>query len=329
MANRWLKRATAAAAAVGLTLVFGGGTAWAASSRGVVSAFTDGTTVVWNGNGTNEDGTCKNVGSSDDLDPSANQEGWVFILTHPAGDTSDLTFDFNPDAVTPSPVAGDKKGNGSIHFVVYTPIGAALQTAQATNGTADSVLTVSHCEDGSKVPPTPESSLTSEVHLANHTVIDDSSNPGTAPADVHDQVTLTVTGVDFWSGKITENFYKNNECQGYTADHTTFDVDQSTTMPLEDLLPEPGLAEGEYSYQATFVDVDDDTLSVEGACEPFKIVDAPSTTVTTTPPTTTSTAHLPVTGSSLTGILVAGVALIAAGGATLFLLRRRRATEGQ
>jgi LPXTG-motif cell wall-anchored protein len=324
MANRWLRRASAAAAVVGLALVFGGGTAWAVPSRAMTAL--DNPTIIWDHHGTNADGICSNIGNSDDLNPPQGQEGWVFILTSPAGDTSTLTFDFNPDAITQSPLSpGEKEANGSIHFVVYTPLGAALQSASATNGTGNSQLNVSHCENGTPVgtppppPPSIKSSITSEVRLANNKVIDDSSNPGTAPADVHDSVTVTVTGLDFWSGTINETFYDTNNCDSKIIDSATVDVDQSTTMPV-DVLPETKLPAGEYSYQAMFVDKNNDVLSTSGVCEPFKIVAAP----TPTPPTTTSTPSLPVTGSSLTGILVAGVVLIAGGGAILLVMRRRR-----
>src|SRR5262249_27348139 len=171
---------------------------------------------------------------------------------------------------------------------------------------------VSHCTGGTPVgtppstPPPPKSSITSEVRLANNKVIDDGSSPGTAPADVHDVVTLTVTGLDFWSGTITETFYHTNNCDSAIIGTATVDVDQTTPMPI-DILPETGLPAGEYSYQARFVDKNNDVISTDGVCEPFKIVAAP----TTTPTTTTSTPGLPVTGSSLTVILVAGVVLIA------------------
>jgi LPXTG-motif cell wall-anchored protein len=315
MANRWLRRASAAAAAVGLALVFGGGTAWAAGS-----------TVTWTGNGTNH-GICENVGPSDDLHPQAGQQGWLFILTSPFDNSgSTLTVTFDPaGSVPPSPVPNlPKNGNGSYHFAVYSSLGAKLVSASATNGTqGQSILTVSHCTDGTPVgtppstPPPPKSSITSEVQLANNKVIDDSKNPGTAPADVHDAVTVTVTGLDFWSGTLNETFYHTNNCDSAVIDTATVDVDQSTTMPI-DVLPETKLAAGEYSYQARFVDQNPeaDEISTNGVCEPFKIVAAPTPTPTTP--------GLPVTGSSLTGLLVAGVVLIAAGGAILFVMRRRR-----
>ncbi|MEV0649740.1 LPXTG cell wall anchor domain-containing protein [Phytomonospora sp. NPDC050363] len=56
----------------------------------------------------------------------------------------------------------------------------------------------------------------------------------------------------------------------------------------------------------------------------------PSSSTTAPAPTTTTTTPggLPVTGAGLTGILVAGVALAAAGTAALLFVRRRRAVAG-
>jgi LPXTG-motif cell wall-anchored protein len=330
MANRWLKVASAAAAAVGLTLIFG---AAPASADTAVS-------VDWTGNGA-QGGTCEHVGTSDDLNPGAGQQGWLFILTQPFDSSgSTLTYDFadppNPDVI--GTVAGVHMGGGkgSYHFAVYVPIGATLVSATASNGTGGSNLVVSHCTDGSQTVPN-QYGVTSQVIGANNTVIDDSADPGTAPADVHDSVTVTETGSAVWSGTIEETFFTGNNCD-VNKDTTTLDVDQSTTMPVS-ILPETGLAAGEYSYQANFTD--GAGVFVTGACEPFKIVDvtspspspspSPSTSPSTSPgtPSTSTTPGLPVTGESLTGILVAGVALIAAGGAALFFMRRRRTAAGE
>jgi LPXTG-motif cell wall-anchored protein len=235
-------------------------------------------------------------------------------------------------------------GSGSYHFAVYAPLGAKLVSASATNGDGDKhpVLTVSHCTAGTPVgtpptPPSPKSSITSDVRLANNTVIDDGSHPGTAPADVHDVVTLTVTGLDFWSGTINETFYHTNNCDSAIIDSVMVDVDQSTTMPI-DILPETNLPAGEYSYQAMFVDKNNDVISTDGVCEPFKIVAASTTTPPTSTPATTpgtpSTSHsspggsLPVTGVALTGIIIAGVALVGGGAALIYTRRRMDRSTG-
>ncbi len=104
-------------------------------------------TISWTGNGTNS-GYCSDL-TGDDLNPSAGQQGWLFILTSPTSNNWNLTTLFNPSTQTPSnPISGTQQGNGAIHFVVYSSINAQLLSATATNGTNTSVLTVSHCEDG-------------------------------------------------------------------------------------------------------------------------------------------------------------------------------------
>jgi hypothetical protein len=99
----------------------------------------------WEGNGASG-GTCDDIGEFDDLDPGPGQQGWLFILTSPEGDDWTLNATFSDGAQS---VEGEQQGtNGSIHFIVYTEAGATLESATATNGTANSILTVSHCELG-------------------------------------------------------------------------------------------------------------------------------------------------------------------------------------
>lgn len=169
--RRWLTRLAVPAAIVAAGLFSLSPAAWATAPTPVK------TTVTWTGNGTT-DGTCDNIGSFDDLNPGPNQQGWLFILTSPFDNTgSDLTFLFNPTSAqndSTSPVAGVLQGNGSYHFVVYSSIGAKLVSASATNGTQTSVLTVSHCEQGSSTPPpttTPPATTTPPVTT---------SSPGTS-----------------------------------------------------------------------------------------------------------------------------------------------------
>jgi hypothetical protein len=345
MANRWLKRASAAAAAAGLALVFGGGTAWAANSRTVTSALSD---VQWGGNGTTN-GVCDQIGPSDDLNPPAGDQGWLFILTQPVDSSgSVLTYDFAdpPNADITGTVNGVHmgKGKGSYHFAVYVPVGATLVSASATNGTGN--LVVSHCTvgppPGSTPPPPPPVTfdVNSDVLLADNTTVVDNAHPATAPADVHDSVTVTVTGPAKWSGVLTETLYNSGNCDSdVNIGEATVDVDQSTKSPIS-VLEEKNLAAGDYSYQAMFTldeGIGDNNLPKtedKSVCEPFKVVDgpspSPSPSTTTTPPTTTTSTHtLPTTGAPLTGILVAAVVLIAAGGGTLFLMRRRRTAAGE
>ena len=74
----------------------------------------------------------------------------------------------------------------------------------------------------------------------------------------------------------------------------------------------------------------------------YFVCGAPTATATPTPnptathspiptptPTTTSTSPLPVTGASITRLIALGVALVAVGGLTLLLARRRRTSAGE
>jgi hypothetical protein len=146
----------------------------ATSASGVTQsgAFTDAvlskTDVLWDGNGTNVDGTCETFEDDPDLTPGPGQMGWLFILTSPYdGLGSTLTAKFSDNAVAQT-VAGffPGGGDGSYHYIVYTALGATLESASATDGTfatppdsIRSVLTVSHCEDGTEAPEVSVSGL--------------------------------------------------------------------------------------------------------------------------------------------------------------------------
>ncbi len=101
-------------------------------------------TTPWTGNGTTN-GFCST--NTSDTSLPAGQQQWLFILTSPGAGPWTLTAHFDP-ATDPDPavVSGVQQGpNGSVHFTVNTAMGAKLLDASATNGTANSVLTVSHC----------------------------------------------------------------------------------------------------------------------------------------------------------------------------------------
>jgi LPXTG-motif cell wall-anchored protein len=277
--------------------------------------------------------------------PFANHDVWVFVLPGNTGDWVSLTATFNnggPDIVDTITKAANPNNfttNGTPKAFLVEPAGYTLTGASAvvTDDAASKTdkFNLTHTCPASETAPPPTSSITSQVELANNKVIDDNLNPGTAPADVHDSVTVTVTGLASWSGTINETFYKTNNCDSDIVDSASLAVNNNTKMPVS-ILPETKLPPGEYSYQAMFVhknvDNQNDALSTDGLCEPFKIVAGPTTPPTTppaTPPTTTSTPSLPVTGASLTGVLIAGVVLIVAGGVTLFVVRRRRSITDQ
>jgi hypothetical protein len=106
-------------------------------------------TVNWAGpgkGGTNADGTCQNVTGS------GTQQTWHFVLTSPGPGPWELTATFaNSGTITDS---GVQQGMGSVFFFVTTSAGDMLQSASATNGTANSQLTVSDCTLSNAPPPT-------------------------------------------------------------------------------------------------------------------------------------------------------------------------------
>jgi hypothetical protein len=226
-----------------------------------------------------------------------------------------------------------KGGDDSNLYSFVPPVAgpADFNDLQAPLNNGNQVPAISHwlvCGFQGETPPPTSAVLTSEVHDSGHAVVDN-SNPATAPADVHDSVILTVSGLPTWSGNLTMRFFTNGDCAGDAA-HTGAPtaVTQATSMPLEDLLPQNDLAAGSYSYQASFdfAGVDHDSLNLTGPCEPFKVVDP------TTPTPETSTSSLAVTGNTVGGvgvgtIAVAGLVLVAVGTALVFFRRRRSLTE--
>jgi hypothetical protein len=122
----------------------------------VVQPAAAGNNVVWTGNGTNN-GFCSDVSQDPSVPPGMQQ--WLFILTSPGSGPWTLTANFqNSGQKTAS---GVQQGNGSVHFTVLTSAGDQLLSASATNGTASSVLTVSHCEVGPPPPSTTSPPTTS------------------------------------------------------------------------------------------------------------------------------------------------------------------------
>jgi hypothetical protein len=93
-------------------------------------------TIQWTGGGTTN-GLCNNVSGS------GSQQTWHFVLTSPGPGPWELTATFADSGVKTD--AGAQQGNGSVFFFVTTSAGDTLQSASATNGTANSQLTVSDC----------------------------------------------------------------------------------------------------------------------------------------------------------------------------------------
>ena len=105
-----------------------------------------GAVTPWEGQGTDENGACSNVSGSGSV------QTWHFILTQPGAGPFNLTAEFT-DSGTQTDV-GEQQGQGAVHFFVTTSAGDTLESAFATGGTANSVLTVSDCVLSAGPPPT-------------------------------------------------------------------------------------------------------------------------------------------------------------------------------
>jgi hypothetical protein len=144
-------------------------------------------------------------------------------------------------------------------------------------------LTVSHgCPDGGG-GGAKGSSVVTNVHLADHSVIDNTTL-GSLGVKVHDSATVTTDGnADIPAGsKVTFHFWNNNSCNGtplVLADEKALLL---TSSPQGAASSEQGpLGAGEYSFSADFTSGDPTKVSdSEGLCEPFKIKKADTKTAT-------------------------------------------------
>jgi hypothetical protein len=274
-----------------------------AGSVGVSSADPIPATTTWTGNGA-AGGVCNTVGLFDDLDPPAGQQGWLFILTKPWNTSlvppSVLTASFDPngDGILTDAIIVQADGffpgggEGSVHIVVYAPIGAKLISASATNGTGDSApppfgsnLTVSHCELGGTVgTPRSTSTISTKVHLGDDPVapdlpVDQTGQSVPLGSTVHDSAVLE------WSGTpapalpagstVTFRFFTGAGCllANVESVSTPVPVSGDTGMlTLDNQLPKGPLGAGVYGYLA-FFDSGDDTVvnDAVGLCEPITV----------------------------------------------------------
>jgi hypothetical protein len=232
-------------------------------------------TVEWTGNGTT-DGACNNIGDYEDLDPSAGQQGWLFILNSPFDDSgSNLTATFSDGAQGPIPGTFKGSGTGSYHYVVYTTAGATLLSASATNGTENSVLTVSHCETGGGGG---ELGITTEIHI-------DDVHVGVTEAMAGDVIhdAATITGSIPSGSKVHTDLFSGMDCTGTRIDEgssgsTEFpdpDAAASVDPSTPDYTVQPGDASEGLSYQAQVLDSSGSVLDDSG-CEPLSVTAPPT-----------------------------------------------------
>ncbi len=191
-------------------------TALAAGPDGLRATAADDTpvTVVWTGNGTTN-GVCGSFEADADLNPGTGQQGWLFILTSPATGPWNLSTTFSDGAQ--GPIAGVQQGSGSIHFVVYTTAGATLMSASATNGTANSVLTVSHCELGEQTPTATATATRTPTNTPTETATATATGTTTATNTPTNTPTITSTPTETATGTPPTSTATNTPTQTVTG----------------------------------------------------------------------------------------------------------------
>jgi hypothetical protein len=161
---------------------------------------------------------------------------------------------------------GTQQGNGAVHFILFTPLGAQLTSASAVTGTTHSVLTVSGCQFGT---PLVSGSTTSTV-LFDATTGAPWSGTETVGATAYDTSTVTPTtpGGPTPTGSLTYTFFTNLSCDGTGASQTVMLNADGTVPHSATSLP---LADGQYSYDAVYNGDANYGASPVSSCEPFSV----------------------------------------------------------
>ncbi|HEX4161257.1 MAG TPA: hypothetical protein VHZ05_02095 [Acidimicrobiales bacterium] len=247
-----------------------------ATNAPTAGSINDGSTVIWTGNGT-VDGTCKSFQDDTDFDPiPAGDMAWLFILTHPGAAPYNLTT--NLGDATPNKVVG------SVHFILYTPLGSTLTSASATNGNGEnSVLTVSHCENGTPAIPTTImttvfDATTGVQWSGNETVGASAEDTSTVtPGNQNTAGPSATAELPTITGTVTYTFFTNGTCDGTDGVAQTVDI---TDGVIPHSPPTLSLAAGSYSYEAVYNGDSNYAASPTGGCEPFSVGQAPTSTST-------------------------------------------------
>jgi hypothetical protein len=136
---------------------------------------------------------------------------------------------------------------------------------------------LSHAPCGEEQAEEPTSEIVTEVHLADHTPIDN-ANPATTGAMVHDKGTLTFTTASGGplpvNSSVTFHFFTNNNCTDPAAASEVHDVSgQGSPVVIDPALAQGPLADGGYSYKAVFTSGDPNEVpNADSGCEPFTVV---------------------------------------------------------
>jgi hypothetical protein len=165
-----------------------------------------------------------------------------------------------------------------VHFIVLSPIGATLTSASAVTGTANSVLTVSHCQNGTGTPTTIETTVfdaTTGFQWSGNETVGASAEDTSTVAPVLVAGPVSTVQVLTISGTVTYTFFTTGNCTGDGVAQTVTIV--NGVVPHSP--PTISLSAGDYSYEAVY-NGDSHFDSSVGSCEPFSVDTVPSSTST-------------------------------------------------
>jgi hypothetical protein len=263
-----------------MVLVLGSASFAFAFDSGGTPAATGQDTIKWTGQGA--DGGVLNTETCD----TANAPYLLWVFTTDGGSAQDATLHLS-GSFTGDYAADTDSGNTFKFTTPYvTPdsnLTATVDFTVNTTGGGSWNLVISHgCPGGSIAA---DSAVSTTVHDADHNAVipPDGVPLGTT---VHDTVDLTTDPTPVTlpgNSSITVNYFASADCTGDVAvgDSATTDVSgQSSPVNLEDQLPQT-VGAGQHSYQASFTSGDTDVVkSATGACEPFEVLKADTSTST-------------------------------------------------
>jgi hypothetical protein len=237
-----------------------------------------GTTVAWTGLGSDNltNGGCTNpTKPADDLTPPPGDEGWLFILNSVSPTSGwTVTATFSGGLTVSTGVTQVQSQND--HFALYTPLGATLVSATATNtGSATfGNFTLSHCGGASLA----------DMPTLSTSIFDSHGNAVTsvqADSVVHDTGTLFNTfgfnGTP--QGSVAFTWYTNGTCSGTGTSAGSATVDANGFANGSD--SEGPLAPGDYSFSATYTSSNAGLWNgAVSPCEPLHVSPPPSAPLT-------------------------------------------------
>jgi hypothetical protein len=185
-------------------------------------------TVTWNGNGT-DDGVCSDISIDENVDEG--RQVWQFNLTSTGDGPNALTASFD-DGTTVSGQVQDEMTGPVAKWYIETDAGAVLESATAVDGTANSVLTISHCTVGPTVEEPGDTVTVTIVKYLDGSV---------ATADSADSASFAMhaswddpTGIGTGEGDFNLSTTGFNNANAYYA--TTSEMDEGADYSVEELM---------------------------------------------------------------------------------------------